>query len=87
MDNAHRPVERRLERDLRKMSRRFGKASKKAYDRAELRELAYVVLSSYAHMARACGDPYCHPLFENAALEAQVEVDEPRLTQLKALLS
>ena len=51
-----------------------------------LRELSYVVLSAYAYMARACADPHYHPLFERAALEAQVDVDEERLAQLRAQL-
>jgi hypothetical protein len=52
LDGSRRPIERRMEKDG-KVSRRFAKVSKRAEDKAELRELTYVVLAAYAHMARA----------------------------------
>ena len=81
LDNAQRPANKRLEKDMRKLSRRFAKASRRASDAAELRELTYDVLATYAVMARACGDTYYQLLFEHAALEAQVETSGQRIDE------
>ena len=85
-DNDHPPVSRRLARYIRQMSRRFASAAKRARDGTELRELAYVTLSTYAFLAREAVDPYYAPLFKAAALEAQVELGEGRLQELQGLL-
>jgi hypothetical protein len=37
-------------------------------------------------MARACGDPYYYPVFEEAALDAQVDLPPGRLDEIKATL-
>lgn len=85
-DDDHRPVSGRLTKHVRQMSRRFARASKSAHDGAELRELTYVALSTYAFLAREATDPYYKPLFRDAALEAQVELSEERRRELTALL-
>jgi hypothetical protein len=87
VDSARRPVNRQLEKDLRKLSRRFARASKRARDSQELQELTYVVLSTYAYITRQCDDVYYNEIFERAALEAEVgDLDEMRLKTLKEML-
>jgi hypothetical protein len=49
LEGSHRPVDRRLQKDLRQLSRRFAKASKRVNDGAGLNELTYVVLATYLH--------------------------------------
>ena len=86
LDKGHAPADRELAKQLQAMCRRFAQTAHRAQDADELQELAYVVLSSYAYLARAAGDPYYTPLFEQAAFAVRVELDEERLEQVKQKL-
>ena len=83
---SHRPVSGELKKTLSHMARGFERATRKGGERKELRELTFVALSAYAHVAREAGDPHYRPLFEQRAYEARVEIDAERLEELRARL-
>jgi hypothetical protein len=83
---AHHPVSGELKKTLRQLARGFAKATRKGGEREELRELTYVALSTYAHVAREAGDPHYQPLFEQRAYEARVEIGAERLEEIRARL-
>ena len=83
---THPPVSGALKKTLRQLARGFERATRKGGEREELRELTYVALSAYAHVAREAADPHYQPLFERRAYEARVEIGAERLEELRARL-
>ena len=77
---------RALSKEIDRMAQRFAGALHRAADAAELQAMAYVVLSSYAHVAAQAGDEELAASFREAAWACRVELTPEALEELKAKL-